>query len=63
MIRSGVLLARELQRLVAARRDFDDRVAGAFERVLDQAGDVAFVFDDEHAGLVGAAEGLWRSRA
>ena len=49
------LLAGELQRLIAARRDLDDGVAAAFERVFDQAGDVAFVFDDQHASLVETA--------
>ena len=53
MIRSGGCSLASLQRLVAARRDFDDGVAAALERVLDEPGDVVFVFDDEHAGLVG----------
>ena len=55
MIRSGACSLAELQRLVAAAGDFDDGVAAALERVFDEAGNVAFVFDDQHAHLVGAA--------
>ena len=42
---------RRLERGVAARDDFDVDVAAALERVLEQLGDVAFVFDDEDTRL------------
>ena len=54
MIRSGVCSLASFQRLVAARGDFDDGVARSLERVLDEAGDVAFVLDHEHARLLDA---------
>ena len=54
----GRLLAGGLQRLVAAAGDLDDGVARSLERVFDEAGDVVFVFDDEHARLVDAARPL-----
>ena len=38
------------QRLVPPSDDLDGGVARSLERVLDQAGDVVLVFDDEHAG-------------
>ena len=36
-----------LERGVAAADDFDVRVTAPFERVLDEAGDILLVFDDE----------------
>ena len=61
MIRSGGCSLASFSAWSPLRRDLDDGVAAALERVLDEAGDVAFVFDDEHAGLVGTArrDGSW----
>ena len=49
MIRSGGRSVDRLQRGVAAADDLGFGVAAAFERVLDEAGDVLLVFDDEDA--------------
>ena len=48
MMRSGGRADDRLQRGVAAADDFGLGVAAAFERVLDEAGDVLLVFDDEN---------------
>ena len=53
MMRSGGCSLDELERLIAALRHFDRGIAAAFERVFDQAGNIVFVFHDQHAGLVG----------
>ncbi len=55
MMRSGGRAATAFERRVAAADDFGLGVAAAFERVLDQAGDVLLVFDDENAVLWHAA--------
>ena len=49
MIRSGGRAADRLQRGIAAADDLRLGVAAAFERVLDQAGDVLLVFDNQDA--------------
>ena len=49
MMRSGAPLGDRLQRGVAGADDLRVGVAAALERVLDQAGDVLLVFDDEDA--------------
>ena len=49
MMRSGGALGDRLQRGVAAADDVGLGVAAALERVLDEAGDVLLVFDDEDA--------------
>ena len=45
------LRGHALQRDVAARDDFRFGVADALERVLDEAGDVLFIFNDKNAML------------
>ena len=44
----GRLVGHRLERRIAAADDTCFGVARALERVFDQAGDVVFVFDDEH---------------
>ena len=51
MIEIGRLFGDRLQRGVARSDDFRLGFAAAFERVLDEAGDVLFVFDDEYPVL------------
>ena len=52
IIRSGGGFADRPERGVAARHDLDAGVAAPLERVLDELGDVDFVFDDQDAGQV-----------
>ena len=47
----GRLCRRRLERGIAAGDDLDVDVAAALERVLDELGDVVFVFDDEDTCL------------
>ena len=49
MIEIGRPLGDRLQRGVAGADDLRFGVAAPLERVLDQAGDVVFVFDDQDA--------------
>ena len=48
MTRSGGRSVTDLQRRVAALHDLRLGSPAALERVLDETGDVLFVFDDEH---------------
>jgi hypothetical protein len=45
----GRLLVDGPEGHVTARHNLDDAVSGPFQRMLDQARDVLFIFDDEHA--------------
>jgi hypothetical protein len=51
------LLTRRLERCVTTRGQFDLDIAAAFERVLDELGNVELIFDDEHPPAIRTRSG------